>query len=167
MRGCHGSPSFLDDVGHLCNVVPGLREYLRVREQRKRKVRKASLGVETRWGYYVDVVLWILEHPGRLDYIVQYLVLYWLGKLPAEQSSPEKKAPAVAPEQDDDDDSDDEDFEPDLHSSDDEDDEDELDELPGVQLLQEEEGEVLLEGMENMKDGAKKLGEPQHPLVTV
>ena len=70
-----------DDIGYLGNRAKGLREYLRQREGRKRRVRKAVVGNMTRWCYHVDFIEWMLEHPDRLNHLVLGLILFWLGRL--------------------------------------------------------------------------------------
>jgi hypothetical protein len=163
---------FLDDVAHFANNVPGLLEYLTRLEQRGRKVRKASVGVATRWGYYVDVVQWLLEHPQRLSFLIKGLLYFWVGRLAPDGSvrppstggtdtdsdSDNHVSTAGVELCDDSDDSDDEDYAP-SESGDSDDGSAEGEECLAGELASLTDGEMqeMLDAVLTTKDGHAKV----------
>ena len=67
----------LNDTVCAINQAEGCRAYVRGMEALER-LKQPSYGVDTRWGYYIDVAIWLQPHTGRIELIITYLLHRWL-----------------------------------------------------------------------------------------
>ena len=67
----------LNDVVYAVQTTDGCREYVRDIEGLA-KLAQATYGVDTRWGYYICIVVWLQLTTRRYEIIMTYLLHCWL-----------------------------------------------------------------------------------------